>query len=88
MIPTAGSLPQGITASPDGNLWFTEEATNEIGQITTGGAFREFALPTTNSQPLGITTGPDGNLWFTEALANQIGRLTVCPTDAGPAYGE
>jgi len=35
-IPTAKSGPNGITAGPDGNLWFTEEAGNKIGQITSG----------------------------------------------------
>jgi virginiamycin B lyase len=32
-VPTAGSLPIGITAGPDGNLWFTEFAGNQIGQL-------------------------------------------------------
>jgi virginiamycin B lyase len=32
-IPTANSVPVGITAGPDGNLWFTEANTNQIGQV-------------------------------------------------------
>ena len=32
-IPTASSHPDGITAGPDGNLWFTEEVGNKIGQL-------------------------------------------------------
>jgi streptogramin lyase len=32
-VPTAGSSPSGITAGPDGNLWFTEPGGNKIGQL-------------------------------------------------------
>ena len=32
-VPTAFSLPFGITAGPDGNLWFTEGFGNKIGQL-------------------------------------------------------
>jgi virginiamycin B lyase len=28
------SQPWGITAGPDGNLWFTEQVGNKIGRIT------------------------------------------------------
>ena len=35
-VPTAGSNPWGITAGPDGNLWFTEGNSNQIGRITSG----------------------------------------------------
>src|SRR5438034_737511 len=76
-IPTAGSYPWGITAGPDGNLWFTEYSGNNIGRITTSGAITEFPLPTANSAPFGITAGPDGNLWFTEFVGNKIGRITT-----------
>src|SRR5947209_15279215 len=36
-IPTASSDPGGITAGPDGNLWFTEQDASKIGRITTAG---------------------------------------------------
>ncbi len=76
-IPTANSAPGGITAGPDGALWFTETNGNKIGRITTAGAFSEFALPTANAGPGRITAGPDGALWFMEVTANQIGRVTT-----------
>ena len=31
---TAGTGPVGITAGPDGALWFTESAVNKIGRTT------------------------------------------------------
>ncbi len=80
-ITTSNSLPLGITAGHDGNLWFTEYDTNQIGRITTAGLVTEFPLPTScgstsGCEPFGITAGPDGNLWFTEFQASQIGRIT------------
>src|SRR5947207_4666187 len=65
-IPTASSYTFGITAGPDGNLWFTEYNGNNIGRITTAGVITEFAQNTVNVGPVGITAGPDGALWFTE----------------------
>src|SRR5207244_13350230 len=59
-LPTANSLPLGMTAGPDGALWFTEFNANQIGRITTGGTVTEFAVPTLGSQPGNITAGPDG----------------------------
>src|SRR5438874_817065 len=82
-IPTANSSPGGITAGPDGNLWFTECVSSssgctksQIGRITPTGTITEIPLPTDNSGPNEVVTGPDGNLWFTEGGANKIGRIT------------
>jgi streptogramin lyase len=74
-IPTASSQPYGITAGPDGALWFTEALGNKIGRITTAGTITEFPI-TPGSGPTGITAGPDGALWFTESAGN-IGRITT-----------
>src|SRR5437588_3672306 len=75
MVPTAGSFPRGITAGPDGNIWFTEESGNRIGEINpTTHVISEFAL-TTGSYPRGITAGPDGNLWFAEPDGDRIGKI-------------
>jgi streptogramin lyase len=77
---SAGYGPIGITAGPDGNVWFTVYAPGApgIGRITPEGLITTFTIPTSRSQPLEITTGPDGNLWFTEIAvhANRIGRIT------------
>lgn len=75
--------PLGITAGPDGNVWFTELIGNRIGRITPAGAVTEFSEGMSPgksgysmSGPLGIATGPDGNLWFTRGMNNLIGRIT------------
>jgi virginiamycin B lyase len=94
-IPTANSQPFGVTAGPDGNIWFTELAANKIGQITPTGVVTEFPVPTAASSPREITTGPDGNLWFTEEDGNNIAQMTTAgvvtefpvPTTAGRPGG-
>jgi streptogramin lyase len=76
-IPVAASSePFGITAGPDGDLWFTVTGTNTVaGTIdvinpSTETITRVLAIPTnivSVPDPVGITTGPDGNLWFTDS---------------------
>ncbi|HWZ89515.1 MAG TPA: hypothetical protein VNW92_11715, partial [Polyangiaceae bacterium] len=94
-IATAASNPRGITAGPDGNVWFTELDGHNIGRVTPTGTITEFPIPS-GASPGGITAGKDGNLWFTEAgSANSIGRATpmgsvaeyVIPTSASDPTG-
>ena len=89
-IPTPESIPNEITAGPDGNLWFTEEKADKIGRITPSGEITEFPLSgqcsectaecTVNPEctVYGITAGPEGSLWFTESLFGfgEINRIT------------
>src|SRR5579859_1106284 len=90
-LPAAQTDPSGITAGPDGDLWFTEVATidvksytslGKIARITTAGALTEFPLPTPNDEPRYITAGSDGNLWFSiqssqgDIGVGKIGRIT------------
>ena len=49
--PNGQQPPGGITAGPDGALWFTEQTANKIGRITTAGVITEFPIPTANSLP-------------------------------------
>jgi hypothetical protein len=81
--------PIGITAGPDGNVWFADR-NGKIGRITPRGTIQEFPVPPGASgiiaEPTGIAAGPDGNIWFTEQNANKVGRITlplVCASDAG-----
>ena len=77
-----GSVPIfGITAGPDGNVWFTEQTQADsggaIGRITPEGSITEFPLPMGYAS--GITAGADGNLWFatTGSTNGEIGRMTL-----------
>ncbi len=87
-----GSGPVGVVAGPDGNLWFTENGLNRIGQVTTAGDIKhEAVIPSPSTLPEGIAVGPDGNIWFTEAGGNRVGRVftgvspppTPTPTPGG-----
>ncbi len=78
-IPTSNSEPEGITLGPDGNMWFTETAANQIGRIDAKGNITEFVVPQPLSSPVDIVAGADGALWFTEAsgFPEGIGRVTT-----------
>jgi streptogramin lyase len=73
-LATANGQPDGITAGPDRNMWFTEANGDRIGRITPSGQLTEFPV---NGSPSGITGGSDGNLWFTESQANRIGKIST-----------
>ena len=66
--------PQGITAGPDGALWFTNEANNSIGRITTTGIITDYVIKGSNN-PRAITVGSDGAIWFSGFSV--IGRITT-----------
>ena len=75
-FPITTTDPSGITAGPDGNLWFTEQQAGKIGRLTPAGVITEFTMPAPDGGPRAIAAGSDGNLWFTEYKANQIGRIS------------
>jgi virginiamycin B lyase len=70
------AVPYGITAGPDGAIWFTDPGNDVIGRITTDG---NYTLQQSAGAEVstGITVGPDNNLWFTiEQDDAMIGRIT------------
>jgi virginiamycin B lyase len=93
-LPSAGYVPSGIAAGPDGNLWVTEApsgqpATNaKVARLTPSGSFTEYLIPNANSYPRRITAGDDGNLWFSDvngvARITTAGALTEYAVNAGP----
>jgi virginiamycin B lyase len=81
--PTASAAPLGITLGPDGNLWFTEQAANNVAKVTPAFAFTEHGLGSTTYTPQWITPGPDGNFWFTEpspSAGNDVAKSTTAFT--------
>ena len=76
--PMSGALPRGITAGPDGAMWFAESGADQIGRITAAGTITEYPLPsrgTVHAFPDGLVPGPDDALYFNEALAGRLGRI-------------
>jgi streptogramin lyase len=96
-LPDPGGWPDGITAGPDGNLWFAEFYGDAVGRITPRGAVTEYPVPpqrvTYNSQPHAIAAGPDGRIWFPDSGGGKIGRITPAgmmtefPVTGGFSYG-
>jgi virginiamycin B lyase len=65
----------GITAGPDGAVWFTNPANNTIGRISPTGRVRDYRGASI-SNPWAITAGPGRALWFTNFGTTSIGRIT------------
>jgi streptogramin lyase len=82
-IPTPNSHPFGIAAAPDLNLYFTENAVDQLGRIPMlFGAITEVPLAT-GSAPAQIVRGPATEtscaggpcMWFTEFGTSRVARL-------------
>jgi len=80
-VPSGGSSnPLGITKGPDGNIWFTEQTGNNIGEFdpNTPSSIIEYNTNlTSNSEPYYITPGNNNDLWFTEKESNKIAEITT-----------
>jgi len=90
---SADLIAGGITAGPDGALWFGTilpqpdvPGPSSIGRITTAGGITTYQFPEIDYEyaPVTITSGPDGALWFTTFNSfrpwdepGQIDRITT-----------
>jgi len=78
----------GITAGPDGNMWFTMTLPGRVVRITPTGTMTVFPVGSKVfsprfREPGGIATGPDGNLWFTVSGGTLDGTRIVRMTPMG-----
>jgi virginiamycin B lyase len=66
--------PFVIAPGPDGNLWFSDLRSSQIGRITPAAKISTFDL---GSGVLAerLAAGPDNAIWFTDPVGNRIGRL-------------
>jgi virginiamycin B lyase len=71
----AGSHPHDVAPAPDGTVWYTAQATGELGILDPEtGETRHIALGE-GSAPHGVITGPDGAAWITDSGLNAIVRV-------------
>lgn len=63
---------QRIAQGPDGNMWMTLSADNEIARITPAGTVTEFNVDDIDGA-IGIGAGPDSKVWVT--LSTKVGRF-------------
>jgi len=63
-----GPPPEQIVTGPDGNLWFSSAAADDIGTISpTTDAITLIPLPGgSHDYSWAIAAGPDGNVWFSD----------------------
>ncbi len=71
-LPTNNAALTSISLGPDDKLWFAEQGSNKVGNITTDGFITEY--PTSGAGDINV--GPDGNLWFTQVFNNAVGKIS------------
>jgi virginiamycin B lyase len=73
--------PEGIAASSEGSVWFTQSTKGNIARITDAGVITESVITegkvVRNSEPFGITLAPNGDPWYTMSAANKIATLQL-----------
>ncbi len=71
----AGSHPHDVAPAPDGTVWYTAQATGELGlHDPATGETTHIALGA-GSAPHGVIVGPDGAPWITDSGLNAIVRV-------------
>jgi streptogramin lyase len=75
----AGAGVEGLAMGADGNVWFADYGTGDIGRVTPAGVITEFASGLDlqhGESAAGVALGPDGNIWFVDRAAHHAGRIT------------
>jgi len=71
----AGARPHDVAPARDGSVWFTAQATGELGRLDPrSGRSRRVPLGS-GSAPHGVIVGPDGAAWVTDGGLNAIVRV-------------
>jgi streptogramin lyase len=77
LLPTSNSKPFSTVCAPDGGVYFTLNAANQIGRIDTSTySLMSWSIPTQNSMPKGISLSATG-LCFAESNVNKIGCMPL-----------
>ncbi len=77
----AGSRPHDVAPAPDGTVWYTAQATGELGNLDPRTGETRHVNLGDRSAPHGVIVGPDGAPWVTDSGLNAIVRVD-------PASGE
>jgi len=89
----AGSHPHDVAPASDGTVWYTAQATGELGRLDPAtGATHHIPLGA-GSSPHGVIVGPDEAPWITDSGLNAIVRVDpqteevqAFPLPAGTGY--
>jgi virginiamycin B lyase len=70
-----GARPHDVAPAPDGGVWYTAQASGELGHLDpASGRTRHIRLGD-GSAPHGVIVGPDGAPWITDGGLNAIVRV-------------
>lgn len=75
VIESVRGGPYGVAVGPDGSVWATLQAANQVLRISPDGAMRSFDIPTRGSSPSDIRVDAQGVVWFLEFRSSKLGRL-------------
>src|SRR5437867_755825 len=71
----AGSRPHDVAPASDGTVWYTAQATGQLGRLDRqSGEWHQVKLGP-RSAPHGVIVGPDGAAWVTDGGQNAIVRV-------------
>ena len=73
-IPS-GSRPHDVAPAPDGSVWYTAQATGELGRLYPETGETQHIPLGAGSAPHGVIVGPDGAAWVTDGGLNAIVRV-------------
>jgi virginiamycin B lyase len=77
--PVGFSAPFFLASDTQGHIWFTEPASNAIGELSVSNgspSWLQWTVPTASATPYDLAFDSAGHLWFTEFGASQIGEFT------------
>ena len=82
LIPTECTNPLAIVSDYDGNVWFTETNTGNLGKFNpVTETFTEYDNPTWppggRSMMWGIDYAPDGSVWFTDETYDSVWKFST-----------
>jgi virginiamycin B lyase len=70
-----GSHPHDVAPAPDGTVWYTAQATGELGRLDPATGETHHIPLGPGSSPHGVIVGPDGAAWITDSGLNAIVRV-------------
>ena len=73
-----GCWPDDLRSDTDGNLWFAQHHSNEVGRMSSNGVYTGYQVSTPNSVMDGILVdSPRNAVWATQSGASQIVRIDM-----------
>lgn len=70
-----GSAPHDVAPAADGGIWYTAQATGELGWLDPRTGQTKHVKLGSGSRPHGVILGPDGAPWITDSGLNAIVRV-------------